>query len=126
MYAQSNQFMHFLKKFYLGEKLTLPKFKRQRIRIDSVTALQKSAKNKKVCKSVQKVCKKCSDQFATKVHKYSLQKSGPDSKIIGKSDQWLLRYCLTYLDVISRTLERCNALKYDALALIFGNRPFLT
>ena len=47
----------------------------------------------KLQKSVQKVCKKCSDQFASSLLSSSLQKSGPESEILCESDKWLWRYC---------------------------------
>ena len=43
-------------------------------------------------KNVQKVFKKSSDQFASSVFSYTLQKKSADSKISGKSEEGLRRY----------------------------------
>jgi len=43
-------------------------------------------------KNVQKVFKKSSDQFASSVSSYTLQKKSADSKISGKSEKGLRRY----------------------------------
>ena len=54
---------------------------------------------------MQKVCKKWSDCFASSLYAWSLQKSGSESQISPKSDQWFQRNCK------SKFFARSNSLK---------------